>query len=761
MQQRFHLYVRRYRDGRYTMSVLTHPTYAVYGDRLKECRDELRDVLARELALQHLHPSAEEHWGDLEAETLDLELRAVQHDRLIRVPMRFLVLHRTAEGPSRSSADPARPGSRDGVTEVFVPTLDLRFRVRGHDERLVWTEERIRGHFHLAPVQKLVAHRFAKHERIETLLVVYHGPGRYKDAVRAAAKKAREEAERTGPGGALGTAGIELVEEARRGRVSRALGRESEMRALMRMLAERSGRSVVLRGPPGVGKTALVHELAHRIASGRCPEGLADVPVWHVTGNRFLAGLPFLGQWQERVLRIAREMRGNGGILFGDNLLELAMAGSDEEGSSVATLLESFVRDDAIRLVVEATDDAWMLAERSAPGLCRLLRRVDVQGMPADEAVTVLTTLGGRMGRKQGTVVDDAALARAFELLARFGGSEALPGSGLSLLDRMIRLAPGRSLTPADAVSAFARTTGFPEVLVDPARKLDESELIAWFSNKVVGQVEAVRALVDLVLVVKAGLADPGRPLGSFLLAGPTGVGKTESAKALAEWLFGDASRLLRLDMSEFAGVGASWRLLEGPQSLTARVRERPFSVVLLDEIEKADPSVFDVLLQVLDEGRLTDNAGRLTSFRHCILLMTSNLGAVRSRPIGPVGPEDTSKRYRAAVEAFFRPEFVNRIGRVVPYGPLSPDALRVIARTLLEEALEREGLARRGVRVTWDAAVLDVLVANGTDARYGARPMKRALDQLVVQPLARALVAGGLGATVHLAAHDGRIEPT
>ncbi|MCB9675236.1 MAG: ATP-dependent Clp protease ATP-binding subunit [Alphaproteobacteria bacterium] len=745
MQQRFHVYVRRYRDGRYTMSVLTHPRYTVYGDKLKVCRDELREVLARELALESLRVNEHEHWNDLEAETLDLELRAVQHERLIRVPMRFLVLHRATD---------------DGVTEVFVPNLDLRFRVQGHEERLVWTEERIRGHFHLATVQKLVAHRFAKHERVETLLVTYHGPGRYKDALKAKqAREARIEAERSVVGGALATAGIELVEEARRGRIPRALGRDDEVRRLMAMLAERSGRSVALRGPAGVGKTALVHELAHRIATGRCPEALADLKVWHVTGNRLLAGLPFLGQWQERVLDVARELRESGGILFGDSLLELAMAGWDEEGSSAATLFEGFVRDDAIRMVVESTDDAWLLAERLAPGLCRILRRVDIAGMGADDAVRVLVTLGGRMGRKQGTVVTDDSLARAFELLARFGGADSLPGSGLALLDRMIRLAPGRTLTPADAVAAFSRTTGFPEVLVDPAQKLDEPAVRAWFAERVVGQPEATNALVDLILVIKAGLADPGRPLGSFLLAGPTGVGKTESAKALAEWLFGDAGRLVRLDMSEYAGTGAAWRLLEGPQSLTTRIRERPFGVVLLDEIEKADPSVFDVLLQVLDEGRLTDHAGRLTSFRHTIVLMTSNLGATRSRPIGPVGPEDTAKRYRAAVEGFFRPEFVNRIGRVVPYGPLSDDALRRIARVLLEEALEREGLARRGVAVRWEPGVLDVLVEQGSDARYGARPMKRALDRLVVQPLARALVAGRLGTEVHLTARDGAIH--
>jgi ATP-dependent Clp protease ATP-binding subunit ClpC len=740
MQARLPLYVRRYTDGRFTLSVLTHPQFCIYGERLAALREQLGEALARELALKGLVLGPADDVDGLSSEVLDLSLRAIQHERLVTVPMRFLVLHRVLP---------------TGNTEVFVPRLDLRFRVRGQSERLVWTEERIRGHFHLAPVAKLLAHRFAKHERVETLVVRYHGAARYKaEARRRALAQTRREALASGPGGPLAAAGIELVEEARRGRLPRALGRDRVVDRLVDALAGPAGRAVVLRGPAGAGKTALVHELAHRIAAGRVPDPLRDTVIWHVTGNRMLAGLPFLGQWQERTLAVAHAMRANGGILFGDALLELAMAGHDAEGASVASLLDPFVRDDAIRFVVESTDDAWTLAERRAPQLSRRLRRIDVPSMPADAAIELLRTLGARMGRKQDTVVADDALQRAFELLARFGDADGLPGSGLALLDRMIRLAPGRTLTPADAITAFCRTTGFPAALVDPERPLDEAAVTGFFTERVVGQPEAVQALVERILVVKAGLADPGRPLASLLLVGPTGVGKTESAKALAAWLFGDPSRLLRFDMSEFAGVGAAHRLTDGPNSLTARVRERPFAVVLLDELEKADASVFDVLLQVLDEGRLSDATGRLTSFRHTLILMTSNLGADERRPIGPHGPVDPGQRYQSAAEGFFRPEFVNRIGGVVPFAPLSPDVVRVIARALLVRALQREGLTRRGVEVTWDEAVLDVLVREGHDPRYGARPMKRALDRLVVEPLSRALVTGE-ARTWHLAVED------
>jgi ATP-dependent Clp protease ATP-binding subunit ClpC len=741
VQHRFHTYVRRGREGRFTVSVLTHPTYCAHSDTLKSARDELRDVLARELALGALH-AGEDHWDDLQSEVVDVEIRAVQHERLIRVPMRFLVLHRDAG---------------QGAAEVFVPTLDLRFRVRGDDERVLWTEERIRAWFHLVKVDELIVHTYARHERVESLPVTWHGAGRYKDALKERKDRDSHDAGWSSTDGELGQAGVELVQAAREARLGRALGRDRELDRLVVMLAESSGRSVVLRGPSGVGKTAIVHELAHRVLAGRVPDALEDTPIWHVTGNRLLAGLPYLGQWEQRVLRIAAQMRGNGGVLYGGDLLELCMAGLSEEGTSAATVLEGFVRDDAIRLVVECTDASWTLAERLAPGLCRLLRRLEIPAMDGDRAVDVLGTLGTRIARQQGTTLEEGALRRVFELLARFGSSDALPGSGVALVEQMVRAAPGRAVGPADAVAAFSRATGFPEVLVDPDRRLDEAELRAWFTERVVGQPEAVRALVELVLIVKAGLADPGRPLGSFLLVGPTGVGKTETARALAAWLFGDPSRMVRFDMSELAAPGSAARLVEGSGSLVARVRERPFTVVLLDEVEKADPGVFDVLLQVLDEGRLTDGSGRLVSLRHCILLMTSNLGAAASRPIGPQDAPDIAQRYRSAAEQFFRPEFVNRIGRVVPYGPLDPGSLRTIARGLLAEALAREGLVRRGVTVAFDDDVLDALVAEGTDPRYGARPLKRTLDRRVVQPLARAVAAGAPG-PLRLVVCDGAV---
>jgi ATP-dependent Clp protease ATP-binding subunit ClpC len=294
---------------------------------------------------------------------------------------------------------------------------------------------------------------------------------------------------------------------------------------------------------------------------------------------------------------------------------------------------------------------------------------------------------------------------------------------------------------------AFGARTGYPRELVDPTVRLDPDAVLAHFRGRVVGQDEATALLAQLVVTLKTNLADPARPLGSFLLLGPTGVGKTETALALAAYLFGDAKRLARFDMAEYAAPGSAQRLVAhggAESSLARRVREQPFGVVLLDEIEKADGGVHDLLLQILGEGRLADAAGRTVSFRNTIVLLTSNLGADgagRSLGFG-AGSSGHDAHYRAAAAAFFRPELLNRFDQIVPYRPLGPEVIAQLARRALEKAVEREGLARRGVVVTWDEAVVTRLAELGFDPRLGARPLKRAVEEHVVAPLARLLAA-------------------
>jgi len=292
-------------------------------------------------------------------------------------------------------------------------------------------------------------------------------------------------------------------------------------------------------------------------------------------------------------------------------------------------------------------------------------------------------------------------------------------------------------------------------------------EVRGYFEERLLGQPDAVDALVDLITVVKASLNDPHKPLGSFFFVGPTGVGKTESAKVLAEFLFGGRDRMIRFDMSEYAAadalprlIGTAWKT-DSEGELTRRVREQPFCVVLFDELEKAHREVFDALLGVLGEGRLTDASGRSADFRNAIIIMTSNLGAGRremqaigfdagsrggSRSAPTAGDERLRAHFTKQAEQFFRPEFFNRIDRIVAFRPLTLDAMRLITRRELGKLLMREGIVRRNLLVEIDDAVIEQLLAQGFHQLYGARPLQREIERMVILPLARLLVERGAG---------------
>ncbi len=539
---------------------------------------------------------------------------------------------------------------------------------------------------------------------------------------------------------------------------SGAFERRVEVDLLCDYLSERFERSVLLVGPAGVGKTSVVHEMVQRILGKDAPQRLEDAEVWQISGGRLMAGMRFLGQWQERLLSLIDEVRETGAILFAENLVELLeVSGTERHGQGLAGLLLPHILSGELVLVTEARPEQLAWASQRHPSFVRALRRLPIDAMDAEATDAVLERVSYRMGRRHGVRLAETTRQKILELTLRFRGARALPGPAVDLAERMARThrtegieEEGEArplLQPHHAVEAYASQTGMPQALLDPDTSFEVEEVRAFFEEQIFDQPEAIEAMVDLVTVIRAGLNSPQRPLGSFLFLGPTGVGKTQTALTLAEYVFGSTDRLLRFDMSEFQDNWAAGRLVgryKGESGeLVERIREQPFQLILLDEIEKAHPSVFDLLLQAIGEGRLTDALGQTVDLSSAVFVMTSNLGSGGPPSLGfeITDAEERHRRasehYRRAVEEFFRPEFVGRIDRVIPFRALGPKTARRLVERALEQALGREGLTRRDVRVRISPDVVDFLIEQGFDERYGARPLRQTVETRITAVLA------------------------
>jgi ATP-dependent Clp protease ATP-binding subunit ClpA len=536
---------------------------------------------------------------------------------------------------------------------------------------------------------------------------------------------------------------------------------------LAEMLAATSPRSVLLVGASGVGKTAAVRELARR----RSKYQLGASPFWATSGARLVAGMSGYGMWQERCRQVVREAARRKAIVHLGGLIELMQVGKSEYNvlGMAAFLRPSLARGDLLA-IAECTPEQLPIIEREDPHLLAAFHQLPVPEPDAAQGRAILRHVAANVPPPDGKPLADDTLDTLDRLHRRYATYSAYPGRPLRFLRSLLR--DGRdepTIHPAHVLAAFARETGLPRVLLDPAECLDLERTQTWLAERVIGQPEAVELVANLIAATKAGLTRPRRPIASLLFIGPTGVGKTEMAKALAEFLFGARDRLTRFDMSEFSDPPAVQRLagVFGSEGLlTARVREQPFGVLLFDEFEKAHPLFFDLLLQVLGEGRLTDPAGRLADFTNTAIILTSNLGAESFQQgsigfAGPAGNDDAARRTAArdhfvrAVQAFVRPELFNRIDQLVPFAPLGADVIRRIAERHLRRLETRDGIRYRGVALSLGAGVADHLAQAGFDARYGARPLLRAVERELLAPLAHGLNRHGtdfaLAATVNL----------
>jgi len=663
----------------------------------------------------------------------------------------------------------------------------------------------------------------------------------------------QEGANNNGDLGELTDFGTDLNESAKQGKIDPVIGRDTEIQRVIQILSRRTKNNPVLIGEPGVGKTAIAEGLAQRIVNGNVPEILRNKRIISLSISSMLAGAKYRGEFEERLKKAIDEVQQHDDmIIFIDEIHTLVGAGATEGAMDAANILKPVLARGEFQVIGATTLDEYKKHIEKDAALERRFQPVQVGEPNEEDALEILRGLRDRYEAFHKAKITDEALKAAVTLSSRYITDRFLPDKAIDVVDeaaskvrmKVFSAAPDVKaledrlntvkkekeaavtsqdfekaaklrdeeqvlvkeiddkksvakeesdqkliVTEDDIAAVVAQWTGIPVAKIAE----EESETLLHLEDelhkRVIGQDDAVTAVAKAVRRARAGLKDPKRPIGSFLFLGPTGVGKTELARALASSLFGDESAMIRLDMSEYMEKHTVSRLVGAPPGyvgyeeggqLTDAVRRKPYSVILLDEVEKAHADFFNILLQVLDDGRLTDSQGRTVDFRNTVIIMTSNLGAKalhkNSTELGFLVPKkaeshtndsktkdfkEAKKSVLDAVKRHFRPEFLNRIDEMIVFHPLTEEDLTKIVTILMSDVTKRLEECDLHLEITPEA--MKLLVREGSDFTMGARPLKRAIQRLIEDPVSDLILKGEAiaGKTIKADAKDNDIVVT
>jgi len=545
---------------------------------------------------------------------------------------------------------------------------------------------------------------------------------------------------------------------------------------LNQLIYNRENIPLALIGNRKVGKTTVLHEVIHRYLEENTSKQLSRLDtIWNIDPSRIIAGMSIVGAWQRRFESIIEyamhplDKNPRQDKLYFTNIVALFRIGkSSQNNMTLSDVLKSYLQERRLQVILEATAEEWDVASETDRGFTDLFKVVRLYEPDKKTSLEIISKLRNQLEHQHRFAISNLALVRLTELQKRFHSNGGLIGNVSENLYQLATKYTGKEIDIQTIISEFSNQTHLNERLANQDVKITRNEFYEYLSQHLIGQPEAITCLADVLNVIKAQLNNPDRPFGSFLFIGPTGVGKTQAAKILASYLFTHEESLVRFDMNEFIDDDAVNRLVgdfTNPEGqLTTKIRYNPFCILLFDEIEKAHPDVHNLLLQVLDEGRLTDALGRTVSFCNTVIIMTSNLGAERvGKEINLQRRADVATRtYEKAVRDFFRPEFINRLDKIVFFQKLTSQHIGQIAWLQIKKLLSRHGFLRRHTILNVSPEVLELIAEKGFDPEMGGRALKRQIEKELTVLIAEQLVmvAPENPVIFNLYLHEGQLKP-